>query len=87
MSGDEGQSSNKSELVALVAERRHKVCIVAVSYALHAVIVKEVKQIDAEINRDVVNQEEGQISVHGSRVLLTQVQDHYHEKEQAKSCQ
>ena len=78
MSGDEGQSSNKSELVALVAERRHKVCIVAVSYALHAVIVKEVKQIDAEINRDVVNQEEGQISVHGSRVLLTQVQDHYH---------
>ena len=87
MSGDKGQPSNESELVALVAERRHKVCVVTVSYALQAVVVKEVKQIYAEINRDVVNQEEGQISVHGSRVLLTQVQDHYHEKEHAKSCQ
>ena len=87
MGGDEGQSSNESELVTLVAERRLKVCIVTVSYALHAVVVNEVKQIDTEINRYVVNQKEGQISVHGSRVLLTQVQDHYHEKEHAKSCQ
>ena len=87
MSRDKGQSSNENELVTLVTERRHKVCIVTVSYALHTIVVKEVKQIDTEVNRDVVYQEECQISVHGSRVLLTQVQDHDHEKEHAKSRQ
>ena len=73
--------------MALVAERRHKVCIVTVRYSCKHVVVKEVKEIDTKINRDVVNQEECQVSVHGTWVLLAQVKDHYHEKEHAKSCQ
>ena len=58
-----------------------------VTYPLHHVIVAEVKKVDTEINRNVINQEESQVSVHSSRVFLTHVEYHNHEKEHTRSRQ